>query len=133
MHFQPDRRKHPKQQTPRHLIDTPQLASRIPIQSSCSRSVCWALCYCHWDADVPAPRHAASHPTTLYTIYDTSPQRGPPYLQSQGGTQGQGETPPGRVGSLYIGHLPPNEGPRVSIVKAEHRARVKHHLVWVAS
>ena len=67
MHFQADRRKHPKQQTPRYLIDTSARSSYThPIFIPSIRVLgLMAWCYCHWDADVPAPRHAASHPVTV--------------------------------------------------------------------
>ena len=67
MHFQADRRKHPKQQTPRHQIDTSARFSYTHVIFMLPIRVC-ALCYCHWDANRPAPRHAASHPITVWEI-----------------------------------------------------------------
>lgn len=65
--------RNPNQETPPHLIgqSTPQLASYTRIRSSGSELVCRALCYFHllrWAAEVPAPKHAASQPTTVDVI-----------------------------------------------------------------
>ena len=52
-----DCKRNPNQQSPRHLIGTSARFS--------SGLVYWALLHYHWDADVPAPRITASHPTTV--------------------------------------------------------------------